>query len=735
MSKFTRRAFIATGLLAGGGIALGIGIRPGHRTPELAALVKQDSGVLVNTWLKIMPDNSIRVITPHVEMGQGANSVLAMMLADELDADPTTVTMEQAPAHEAYSNYLMVREFLLPSQVPDLLEDTINGATLRIAKQMNMQVTGGSFSIRATGQRGMRVAGAAARKLFIESAAQSWNVAESEITVENSHVIHEASGRREPFVAFAEQAASRKGDLTPVLKTEDQFRLMGTNFQRMDLPEKVDGSAVFGVDVQLPGMKYATVRRAPVFGCKVQSFDASTAEAMPGVHKVVELGDGIGVIADGYWQAKKAADRVKVQYSPATHALENSEKITEEQIASLDRAVKNGEEKEDFSEGDARAELSRVAKTIEAEYRVPTLAHATMEPMNATAWRQGNTIKFWGGLQNPLRVRNHLVNELGYSPENVEVNTTYLGGGFGRRSTVDYPEQAVRLAEAMPGVPIKMIWSREEDIQHDVYRTATIARLKGGLNTEGKPSAWEMQFVDKHDPADATQIYYDIPNKYVHFTAAKTHVPFGPWRSVDHTQHAFFLESFMDELAVEAAADPYQYRRELLAGHPRMQKVLDKAASMANWGRSMPAGHGQGIAIHTAFGTTVAEVVEVDVSSGVPRVKKVFCAADPGFAMHPDGFVAQMESGIIYGLTAAIYGDIRIEKGAVKQSNFHDYKMLRMDEAPDIEVAIINGGGRLGGGGEPGTPPVSPALTNAIFAATGKRIRELPVSKHDNSYA
>ncbi|MGB5325089.1 MAG: molybdopterin cofactor-binding domain-containing protein, partial [Pseudomonadales bacterium] len=312
---------------------------------------------------------------------------------------------------------------------------------------------------------------------------------------------------------------------------------------------------------------------------------------------------------------------------------------------------------------------------------------------------------------------------------------TYLGGGFGRRSTVDYPEQAVKLAQAMPGVPVKMIWSREEDIQHDVYRTATVARLKAGINKDKTPSAWEMQFVDKNDPADATRIHYAIPNQYVHFTETETHVPFGPWRSVDHTQHAFFMESFIDELAINAAADPFEYRRALLAGKPRMQKVLEKAATMSNWGRSMPAGHAQGIAIHTAFGTTAAEVVEVDVSSGVPKVKKVFCAADPGFAMHPDGFIAQMESGIIYGLTAAIYGNIQIRNGAVKQSNFHDYKMLRMDEAPDIEVAIINGGGRLGGGGEPGTPPVSPALTNAIYAATGKRIRELPVSLHDHSYA
>ncbi|MGB5325967.1 MAG: molybdopterin cofactor-binding domain-containing protein, partial [Pseudomonadales bacterium] len=443
MNKLSRRAFMATGLLAGGGIVLGIGIRPGHRTPELAELVKQDSGVLVNTWLKIMPDNSITVITPHVEMGQGANSVLAMMLADELDADWDTVSLEQAPAHEAYSNFHIIREFLLPVQVPGMLEDTVNGSFLQLAKKMDMQVTGGSFSIRSTGQRGMRVAGAAARKLFIEAAAASWGVPENEISVEKSHIIHAASNRREPFVAFAKQVASRRGELTPVLKTPDQYRLMGKNIQRLDLPEKVDGSAVFGVDVELPGMKYATVRCAPVFGCTVESFDAAVAEAMPGVHKVVNLGNGIGVIADGYWQAKKAIDRVEVKYSHSTHAGSDSEKIYAAQRAGMEQAVTNGKEKKDFASGDARAEIERASETLAAEYQVPTLAHATMEPMNATAWVQGDAIKLWGGLQNPLRIRNHLVNEMGYAPDKVDVQVTYLGGGFGRRSTVDYPEQAV----------------------------------------------------------------------------------------------------------------------------------------------------------------------------------------------------------------------------------------------------------------------------------------------------
>ncbi|MBT8140651.1 MAG: molybdopterin-dependent oxidoreductase [Gammaproteobacteria bacterium] len=735
MGKISRRAFIATGLLAGGGIALGIGVRLGHRTPELASLVAKDSGILLNAWLKIFPDNSITVITPHVEMGQGANSVLAMMLADELDADWDTVSLEQAPAHEAYSNFHMVREYILPVQVPEMFEDTVNGALLKVAQGMSMQVTGGSFSIRSTGQRGMRVAGAAARKLFVDAAANEWGVPADEINVENSHLIHSASNNKAPFIAFAEQVATERGELVPTLKTPDQYKLMGKDIPRMDIPEKVDGSAIFGVDVELPGMKYATVRNAPVFGSSVVDFNAAAVKKMPGVQKVVNLGDAIGVIADGYWQAKKATDALEIKYSDTGHGQSSSEKLFSEQRDSLDNAVAKGDEKKDFSHGKARQQIERADHTLAAEYQVPTLAHATMEPMNATAWVQGEKISLWGGLQNPLRVRNHLIEALGYDAENVEVHTTYLGGGFGRRSTTDYPEQAAKLAAALPGVPVKMIWSREEDIQHDVYRTATVARLKAGLNSKQMPVAWDMQYVDKNDPADATLVHYDIPHQFVHYTDTPTHVPFGPWRSVDHTQHAFFIESFIDELAHNAKLDPFEFRRNLLAKNPRMQTVLETVAKMANWGRPMPPGWGQGIAIHTAFGTTAAEVVEVDVSTGTPKVKKVYCAADPGFAMHPDGFIAQMESGIIYGLTAALYGDIQIRQGAVNQSNFHDYKMLRMDEAPDIEVAIINGGGRLGGGGEPGTPPVSPALTNAIFAATGKRIRELPVSRHDRSYS
>jgi isoquinoline 1-oxidoreductase beta subunit len=314
------------------------------------------------------------------------------------------------------------------------------------------------------------------------------------------------------------------------------------------------------------------------------------------------------------------------------------------------------------------------------------------------------------------------------------VHNVYLGGGFGRRSLPDYVHQSVQLAQALPGVPVKMIWSREEDVQQDYYRPAVVSRFKAALDTAGNPTAWENQFIDKHEPVEAPTIPYAVANQFIHYTDSPTHIRFGAWRSVDHTQHAFFTESFIDELAHAAGKDPYQYRRDLLNDQPRVLKVLDTAAQMANWDTPLPAGRARGIALQLSFNSVVAEVVETEIVAGTPVVHKVYCAADVGFAVNPDGVKAQMESGIIYGLGAALYGEITIDKGAIEQSNFHDYRAVRMNDAPDIEVRIINSGESLGGAGEPGTPPIAPALTNAIFALTGKRIRELPISKYDNTY-
>jgi isoquinoline 1-oxidoreductase beta subunit len=739
MGKWTRRAFIASGTLVGGGLLVGVGvgvaIRPGHRTPELAKIVESGDEVLVNAWVKILPDNSIKVIVPHSEMGQGVHTALPMMLADEMDADWSTVSMEQAPAHPEYATFHLARHVILPGKVPGIVEDTLTGVFLKASEIMSLQITGGSFSVRSTGQLGMRTAGAAAREMLINAAAEEWQVPASEIRAENSYLHHDASKRSAPFANFAKLAASLKGPEQPTLKTPDQFKIMGQSVERLDIPPKVDGSAVFGTDIDLPGMKYAAVKAAPVFGSTVVSIDSAAAEKMKGVIKIVNLDTGVGVIADSYWQATKALQSVLVTYTESAANKLSTAGMFEQFGQDMDAAVANGKEQEDLVKGDARGTLAQSDNVVEAEYRVPFLAHATMEPMNCTAWVHDGQVELWAGLQNPLGTRDFIANKFGYETDKVTIHNVYLGGGFGRRTLPDYPQQGVQLANALPGVPVKMIWSREEDIQQDHYRQAVISRFKAGLDESGTPISWENQFIDKHDPVEAPYIPYAIDNQFIHYTSSPTHVPFGAWRSVDHSQHAFFTESFIDELAAVAGKDPYHYRRDLLAEEPRIRKVLDSAAKMAGWGKSMPAHWAQGIALQSSFNTIVAQVVDIDMSSGKPRVDKVFCAADAGFVISPDGFIAQMESGIVFGLTAALYGDITLKDGAIVESNFHNYKMVRMNNSPDIEVKIINSGEPMGGAGEPGTPPIAPAVTNAIFAATGKRIRELPTSKHDGSYS
>ncbi len=728
MNKWSRRAFLTAGVLAGGGLIVGVAIRPGNRTPELAKLMEKSDEVLVNAWVKLSPDNRVTVIVPHVEMGQGAHTAMPMMLAEDMDVDWDTLSIEEAPAHEAYVTSDIARDFALPGKVPGIIDDTIKGAFIKISQFIDLQITGGSYSVRATGVRSMRVAGAAVRQLLIQTAAQTWNVPESQIRTDKSFLFHDRTGRSAPYVDFASQVVEQKASNTPELKPPSEFNIIGNNdIQRLDIPAKVDGSAQFGVDVIVPGMKYATIKAPAVFGSKIKKIDGSAALQKNGVHAVVNLGDAVAVISDGYWQAKKAIALVKIELEETGYEALNTAEMLDKFRADLDLAVLNGDEIEDYVSGDARNALSAASLTIDAEYSVPYLAHATMEPMNCTALIDGDTLRVWTGTQNPLGTRNALAKEFGFEPHKVSVHNQYLGGGFGRRATPDYPIQAVKIAQEMPGVPVKLIWSREEDTQHDHYRQAMVSRFKGGLDVNGAAIAWENQFHEKHEPVEAPDIPYAIPNKLIHYTDSPTHIPFGPWRSVDHSIHAFFTESFIDEMAVAAGDDPYEFRRRLLRDQPRIKKVLETAAKMADWGRDLPAGWGRGIALHSSFGTVVAQVAVVDVSGGDLKVDKVYCAADPGYAVSPDGFTAQMESGIIFGLTAALYGDITIENGAVKQSNFHDYPMVRMNTAPEIEVRIINSGEKLGGGGEPGTPPIAPAVANAVYAATNKRFRQLPI--------
>jgi isoquinoline 1-oxidoreductase beta subunit len=576
----------------------------------------------------------------------------------------------------------------------------------------------------------MRVTGAAARTALLQAAADEWQVSVSELTTQNSTVLHAASERSATYASLAGAAARISLPSKPVLKSSNEFNIMGTSPQRNDIPAKVDGTAMFGIDATLPGMKYAAIQAAPVFGGAVSKLDPASIQDMPGVRKVINLDDSVAVIADGYWQAKMAMDRLQVEFSDGGNSHWEQGEIFNQFATDLDQSAAAGDEETDVASGDARAALRGAAQVLDAEYRVPYLAHSPMEPMNCMAWVHDGTCELWTGTQNPLGFAKDVSDALGMDLDDVMVHNQYLGGGFGRRAFSDYTVQAARIASSVP-YPVKLIWSREEDTRHDHYRQASISRFRGGLDANGKPVAWHNHYVNKHDPEEAPHIPYAIGDQRIVYNESKTHVPWGFWRSVDHSLHAFFTESFIDELAFAAGRDPYEFRRELLQDKPRYLAVLDLAAEKAGWGEPLAEHQGRGISIHRSFGTIVAEVVDVDVVDGELRVPRVVCAVDAGYTIHPDGMAAQMESGIAYGMTAALYGEISIRHGAVAQSNFHDYPMLRMDKAPVVETHIINSGEPLGGAGEPGTPPIAPALTNAIFNATGIRIRELPVRQHD----
>lgn len=727
MGKWTRRAFITTGVLAGGAVVFGVAIRRGNPVDKVSEFMASDDETMLNVWLKIGADNSTTIIVPHAEMGQGIHTTLAMMLADELDADWNNVAVLEAPAHKEYANYALARGFTTANMnIPELLIDTINGFFLLATKSMGLQITGGSTSVQFTGELAMRVAGASARSVLLAAAAEKWGVEFSELEARQSHIIHSPSSRRAPYSEFAADAASITQSPTPELKSPEQFTIMGTSAPRVDVPAKVDGTATFGIDAQLPDMKYATVKAAPVFGSTVADIDTDSVADMPGVHKVVNLGDAVAVVAEGYWTAKKAIDQIGITWSETDSVGQDQSDIFTQFANDLDAANNKGENHDDFAAGNVDAAFEAADKVIEAEYRVPYLAHATMEPMNCTAWMHNGQCGLWLGTQNPLGFGMQVAEALDIEADKVVVHNQYLGGGFGRRAFGDVAVQAARIAADL-AYPVKLIWSREEDMRHDFYRQASISRFRGAIDASGRTTAWLNQYVEKHDPEDAPHIPYGIDNQRIHFANSATHVPWGYWRSVDHSLHGFFKESFVDELAIAAGKDPYQYRRELLTENPRFRDVLDLAAEKADWGSALPTGVGRGIAITRSFGTIVAQVVEAEIVDGSPRARRVVCAVDAGYAMHPDGMAAQMESGIVYGLTAALYGDISIHRGAVAQSNFHDYKMLRMNEAPLIETHIINSGERLGGAGEPATPAIAPALANAIFDATGVRIRELPM--------
>ncbi|WP_289030518.1 molybdopterin cofactor-binding domain-containing protein [uncultured Algoriphagus sp.] len=732
MKKWTRRAFIGTGILASGALVIGVAIRPGNRSSKVAGLIAEEGETVMNIWLKISPDNTVTAIIPHAEMGQGVHTTLAMMLADEMDADWSKVKFMEAPADKEYANYVVAKGFIAGNKTfPKFLEGTIDGVFLTAVKSMDFQITGGSASVRFTGQQGMRIAGAAAKAMLLQAAADTWKVPVEELKAEKSTISHPASNQSATFAELAQAAAKVKAPKQPRLKNPEEFTLMGTSQPRLDIPAKVTGTAKFGMDVILPNMKYATIKAAPVFGAKVKTVDTSIPSDSEGVLKVLNLEHAVAVVAEGYWQAKSAIDRLNIEFESTENDGKSQDDILNGYQMAMDKALEEGSIEEHFRSGDVLNALSEAEIIVEAEYQLPFLAHATMEPMNCTAWVHDGKCEIWCGSQNPLGAKAAVAELLDISPDQVTVHNQLLGGGFGRRSETDVIKQAVAIAKEVD-YPVKLIWSREEDTQHDVYREATISRMKAGLDESGNPVAYSHQFLFKHHPPEAADLPYSVPNQLIQFTSPNSFVPWGNWRSVDHSVHGFLTESFIDELAFAAKKDPLAFRKSLTQDKPRFQKVLDLIQEKSDWDSPLPTNWGRGIAIAQSFGSIVAEVAEVEVNvEGKVKVHRVVCVADAGFAIHPDGFKAQMESGIIYGLAAAMSGEITIENGAVAQSNFHDYQVTRMSEAPKIETHIINSGNPPGGAGEPSTPVIAPAITNAIFNATGVRVRQLPISKTD----
>ena len=666
-------------------------------------------------------------------MGQGAHSVLGQMLADELDARWEDVRVMQAPTDGSYVVTDTARMFVAPftMNAADWIEPTWNGLFTQIARFADAMITGGSSSIRTTGQHQMRVAGAAARQMLKGAAADAWGVPVSEITTRDSMLYHEASGKSARYADFASAAADQPMDQTPALKSPAEYRLMGKSKPRTDIPAKVDGTAQFGIDAAPEGLalSYAAVIRPPVAGTKVTAMDASRAKAMPGVLQILNMGDFVAVVADGYWQAQQAANAIGTEWSKPESAI----RTTEDQFAAFAKALgeagsEGGEMRS--AKGDAKAALAKAAMTVEAEYKVPYLAHAPMEPINCTASVKDGKCDIWTSTQVPMMARTAVAEALGMSKDDVTVHHPFLGGAFGRRLESDYATMAARIAKAT-GYPVKMIWSREEDTQKGVYRPADMARLRGGLDAGGRLVAFDSVFTQRLDPAEAAiPAMYDIAHTSVRQAAAPLHLPPAAWRSVDHSQQGFFIESFIDEAAHAAGQDPVAFRLALLGKSPRHAAVLKQVAELSNWDAPRAEGFGKGVAIVESFGSIVAEVIEVDMTGGAPKLTHCWAVCDAGFVMNPDGFRNQIEGGIVFGLTAAMYGEIDLVDGAVKQGNFHDYRMLRMDEVPAIEVAILNSGDvPVGGAGEPGLPPAAPAFANAIFAASGKRLRELPIAK------
>jgi isoquinoline 1-oxidoreductase subunit beta len=703
-SQLSRRNFLQTGAAASGALMVGF-VLPGCATSGSSGPV---TSAMPNAYVRVGSDNAVTILCARSEMGQGVYTAMPMLVAEELDVDlsKVAVNVEIAPAGEPYMNAML-----------------------------GGQLTGGSTSVKDAYTR-LRVAGAQARIMLVQAAADRWKVDPAACSTKDAFVMGPGS-LKASYGELAAAASKLTPPKEPKLKAAKDFRYVGKPLKRLDTAAKLDGSAQFGIDVKLPGMLNAALAQSPVFGGKVASFDASKASKMPGVRNVVQISSGVAVVADTYWQAKQALAAVDIKWNEGAFANGSSEGIANELRQAAAKSVAPAFK----PAGNADGALGSAAKKLEAAYDIPYTAHATMEPMNFTADVRADKCLLIGPTQFQQMAQGVAAGVLNMKPDQVEVRTTFLGGGFGRRVEVDFVQQVVEISKAV-GKPVKLVWSREDDMTHDFYRPAAHIKLAGGLDASGKmvaykyahagPSVTKRMFPafvkDGVDPfmLEAAPIPYDIPNQSGTVMIHDTVVPTGFLRSVSHGLNAFANESFIDEMAAAAGQDPVAFRRSMLSKQPKYLRVLNLAAEKAGWGKA-PAGRTQGIALMEGYGTYIAQVAEISITGNEIRVHRVVVAADVGVMVNPNIVEQQIESSVIYGMGTSMYDEITVKAGRVEQTNFHNYRMPRMNEAPKIEIHLIAEGTEPGGIGEPVTALMAPAVANAVFTATGKRLRKLPL--------
>jgi isoquinoline 1-oxidoreductase beta subunit len=732
----SRRKILIGGAAAAGTLIVGYSLWPNGRRAHADRLAAKSGERFIAYWIKIADDDTVTVVIPHCDMGTGTFTALSQMAAEELDADWSNMRTETAPPDPLFANGALVEGFALShaglnrESVPAFLQGTVLAAGNRLARSADIQVSGGSSAVSYTGVYGIRVAAAATREMLIAAAAERLKAPRNAFRTQSGRVIHTPSGQTFRFGELAAAASQLSPSSRPKLKPKSQYTLVGKAIPRIDIPTKVNGATRYGIDVEVPGMQFAAIKISPVFGGQLVSVHEATVAGNPGIKKVIKLSDAVVVVADRFWRAQRAVDALAPVFGDAGNAQISSKTIRERHLAALDQKTR----KPAVAAGaEVAAGAGAETRAAECTYHVPYLAHAAMEPVNATAlYQTDGTLEVWAGSQDGLGSRAFCAKAAKAPLDKVTFHLLPSGGAFGRRlpGFLNFLTYAVETAMALPGIPVKLIFTREQDMQHDYYRPNVTSRFSAKLKPDGMPGSWVNHYTTTDGANAEAHIVYDVPNQTYNAVKVATPVPTGPWRSVEFSWHCFFVESFIDELAHLANRDPFEYRRALLQHKPRHLATLELAAAKAGWGTALAPGRARGIAMVECFGTIAVHVAEVEIAEGALKVHRITSAVDCGLVVNPDGFKAQIEGAIVFGLSAALHGEITIVEGAVENKNFPDYPMVRLADCPAIEVHIRESDAPVGGGGEPGTPAVAPAVTNAIFAATGLRIRELPVSKH-----